>query len=444
MPLQQTPVKFGDMVDKVIGKNLRIFPILFTQFKHLQYAFFDSKQMNGEGAMSIDIRTVPGITPSLTVDGFSVAWADHSIADFNTTVGVAATPITLTAGAGTFPVADTSGFSKNDHILILKGATANEDEVEIIVRRIVNGTSFEGEVIRHNGSETIPASVKIKEGQQVERLYNPRNDNDVDFKAVYTPGYKEYKSYIQHFTRTLTFTKAELNKIYTYEGMAAKEVENKFKFAVSVIFQEINKAIYKGRNRGPGAGEFDKMEMLGLETAVNHCGTRFTVTNPANAVNDLYGQISLAYQSGIIGTGDPLMLLCNTQFISELAKADRDKIRYTDKVVEKLNYEVKQINTPFGSATLVVDQAMRTLYPTGTAFIVPRSMISLFVRENDVGDHKEKFVTRADRSIRVDEWVTRAKESRTFDITVELGMIIGGLSLGKNAPIRMITNFTIA
>ena len=58
----------GEVVQEIVGKNLRIFPIMYKQFKHIAYAFFDVNQLAGEGGLTVSPKEIPGIEPSITVD----------------------------------------------------------------------------------------------------------------------------------------------------------------------------------------------------------------------------------------------------------------------------------------------------------------------------------------------------------------------------------------
>jgi hypothetical protein len=51
----------GTVLNEVMNKNLRMFPILRKQFKHLTYVFFDVKQLMGQGGMTLKIKDIPGI-----------------------------------------------------------------------------------------------------------------------------------------------------------------------------------------------------------------------------------------------------------------------------------------------------------------------------------------------------------------------------------------------
>lgn len=429
----------GQVVQDVVGKNLRLFPILFKQFKHIQYAFFDVKQLAGEGGLSLKPREIPGIDATVTVDGYAVKWLDYSMFDFNTTVTSTNAALAVTANQITLVVGDTSGFAQNDTVFVIKAASGTSDELNGVVSSITNATTMVVTLTKVNTSTTIPGTVAVLAAQTVERGYWRRNDNDDISRASSAFNYKEFKSYVQHFSRQISFTKAELNKVYVYEGDAKMEAQKKFMYNLGILFQEVNKAIYKGSNESPGGGALQKMEMLGLEQVVTECGTRKVITGASVAYSELLNEINIAHQSGSVTSDEPVMLLCNDSFLSELSKINMDKIRYT-AFVDKLKLNVPKLSTVFGEVDIVRDPMLNKLYTTGTAYIVPRSMIKLWVRENQDFNPKGG-ITRADQSIRLYERITNIRETKSYDMEFELGMIVGGMSLGNRCPVRLVTQF---
>ena len=182
------------------------------------------------------------------------------------------------------------------------------------------------------------------------------------------------------------------------------------------------------------------MEMLGLETVTTECGTRKVISTPTAAYDELIGELNISYQSSSgLGSNEPLMMIVNDEFLTELSKIERAKVQH-NVVVKELDLEIQRLSTIYGSVTLLRDPMLSRLYRTGTAFIVPRSMVKLWVRENQEFEPK-KGITRADQSVRLYEVITNLREQKSYDMEFELGLIAGGMSLGTRCPIRMITNF---
>ncbi len=428
----------GSVTQEIVDKNLRLFPILFKQFRHLQYAFFDVKQLAGEAGLSLKMKEVAGIEPTLTVDGVSVKWLDYALFDFTTTVTSTDAALAVSGGDITLVVGDTSGFSVNDTIFVVGNNPGTSDQLDGIVKAVSNATTLVVTVTRKNGTNTIGATVAVTAAQNVERGYWRRNDNDEILRPASSYNYKEFHSYIQHFSRRIEFTKQELNKEYKYEGDAKAEASKRFSYNIAVLIQELNKAIYKGRNIAPGAGANDKMEMLGLEEVCRENGTIVSLGSATTPVKDLMDQLELSFRSGAIMGEEPIMLLVNDKFLSSLATSNGDKVRY-DKYVDELKYEVPTLATIFGAVDIVRDPMLNRLYNYPVAFAAPRSLIKLWVRENQKFEPKGG-ITKADQSIQVYPVVHNLREKELFDVEFEMGLIAGGLSASE-CPFRMITNF---
>lgn len=146
----------GQVVQDVVGKNLRLFPILFKQFKHIQYAFFDIKQLAGEGGLSLKPREIPGIDSTLTSDGYAIKWMDYSMFDFHTTVTSTNAALAVSSGDITLVVGDTSGFAVNDTVFGIKASSGTSDEFNGVVKSITNATTMVVTLTKVNASTTIP------------------------------------------------------------------------------------------------------------------------------------------------------------------------------------------------------------------------------------------------------------------------------------------------
>lgn len=431
----------GGVVQEVIDKNLRLFPILFKQFKHINYAFFDVQTLAGEGGLSLKPKEINGIESALTVDGTSLKWLDYALFDFNTKIAANAT-VTLSSTSGTFTVGDTSGFAVNDRIVGVKSDDGTSDEFEGIVTSITNGTTMVVTVTRYNGSTTVNATqaIVVKAGQVIERAFWARNDNDEILRPSNLYNYTEYKSVIQHFSRRIEFTKAELNQEYRYEGDAKSLAAKKFGYQIAILIQELNKAIYKGINRMPGAGANDKMEMMGLEFICEQAGSIKDLSASTQPLLDFYNELEKSFRSGAIAGEEPMMMLCNDKHLTQLSRSNRDLVRY-DKFVEVLNYTIPSISTIYGNVDIVRDPMLNKLYNYPVAFVLPRSLIKLWVRENQ-DYNPQGGINRADQSIRLYEVIHNLREKKMYDIEFEMGIIAGGLS-ATDCPFRMIKNFHV-
>ena len=431
----------GWVVDEVINKNLRLFPILFKQFKHLQHCFFDVKQLTGEWGMSLKPKDIPWIESTITVDGSAIKWLDYGLFDFNTKIKTAVTGWTIWA-TNDFDVDDSAWFAVNDIIAIIRNEAWTSQAIDGIVTAIPDSDTITVKVqtldlVEVSGWE----SFDISAWARVERLYWTRKDNDEITRPSANYELKEYKSYIQHFSRRLEFTKAELNQEYVYAGDAKEMVAKNFSYNLWILFQEVNKALYKGKNRWPWAGANDKMEMLWLEHIARENGAIIDLSWAADPIKDLFAQFEKAFQSGSVLGHESLTLLVNDKFLSELSRAELDKVVYNEKV-DALDMSIPTLTTAFGKVELVRDPMLNKLYAGfSVAFTMPKSLIKLWVRENQTFQPKG-WITKADQSIRIYPVVHNLREKELFDMEFELWLIAGWMS-ADDSSYRMLTGFTM-
>jgi len=435
----------GVVLDTVVGKNLRIFPIMYKQFKHIAYCFFDIKQLSGENpGLTVAPKDIPGIEPSITVDGYSIKWLDYNTFDFTTAVKTAISSDTTVLAAGNdIVLKDNSGFAENDTIYFKMNADGTGHDIDGTVKA-VNGDGETVTVIISSvdGAAVVAGTTKfqVAADQEVVRGYWTRNDNDEITRPSSVYNYKEYQSYIQHFSRRITFTKAELNKLYKYEGDAKAEATKRLNYNIGIMFQEINKALYKGRNIAPGAGN-QKMEMLGLEEINRQNNSIHDLSSNASGsamLDAFYKIIEECQLSGSVASNDTITLIVNDRFLTELGRFREEKIRY-DRVVDKLDMVIPTLATVYGDVELVRDPMLNTLYNYSVAFTLPKALVKLWTRENQEFNPKGG-VTRADQSIHFYDVINNLREQKSYDMVWECGLIAGGLS-AKQSPYHMIKNF---
>ena len=445
----------GGVLNEIMGQNIRAFPIMFRQFPHIAYAFFDIKQLAGEGGLTLKPKEIPGIEYAETVDGVSVKWVDYALFDFSTTITTGQSTALSGGILAMTGLADTSGFAVNDRIQIVTDSSlplSASNEFDGIITAIDSSTAIHVQILRLAqapgnsttagfSTQTITtSSATASTAQYVQRIAWIRNDNDEITRSSQLYNYTEYQSYIQHFSKRIEFTKAATNVVYKYESDAKTALIKKFSYQIGIMFQEVNKTIYKGMNLAPGVGANAKMEMMGLEYICNTCNTVVDLSTSTKPLYDLNNQFELAFQAGSVLGNEPMMMVVNDKFITEINKTEREKIRY-DKPVTGINFEIPTLTTAYGSVQMVRDPVLTKLYNYPVAFIFPRSLIKLWVRENQDFEPL-RGISRADQSIRVFEVKHNIHEKRLFDLEFELGMIAGGLSLGSLAPFRMIKNFS--
>lgn len=429
----------GTILEEVVGKNLRIFPIMFKQFKHIAYCFFDVKQLAWENpGLTVAPKEIPGIEPSITVDGYSIKWLDYNTFDVTTVIdSVSASALSSYEFSFDVPTGVWASFAVDDTIYIKSDGT--HDDIDGTITAISTDT-LTVKVSTVNGvAATASNTISVAANQEVVRWYWKRNDNDEVVRPASTYNYKEYQSYIQHFSRRITFTKAELNKEYKYEGEAVAEATKRLNYNIWVMFQEINKAIYKGKNIAPSAN--DKMEMLWLEEISRELWNIHNLSGSTDMLSDFYAIIEEAQQSGAVASNDTITLLVNDRFLTELGRFRDQQIRY-DKIVDKLDMTIPTLATVYGDIELVRDPMLNVLYNDSVAFTLPKALVKLWTRENQEFAPKG-WVTKADQSIRFYDVINNLREQKSYDMVWECWMIAGWMSANQS-PYHMIKGFASA
>ena len=247
--------------------------------------------------------------------------------------------------------------------------------------------------------------------------------------------YAQYSVALQ----TQTTRHNELNKEYKYEGEAVAEATKRLNYNIWVMFQEINKAIYKWKNLAPSAT--GKMEMLWLEEISRELNNIHSLASSTDMLSDFYAIIEEAQQSGAVASNDTITLLVNDRFLTELGRFRDQQIRY-DKVVDNLEMTIPTLATVYGDIELVRDPMLNVLYNTSVAFTLPKALVKLWTRENQEFAPKG-WVTKADQSIRFYDVINNLREQKSYDMVWECGMIAGWMSANQS-PYHMIKGFACA
>lgn len=434
-----------EVLQNLADKNIRIFPILKEEFKTLAYAFFDTATLSGQDAngnpmtkTTIQPRNLKSIESTLTVDGESIKWYDYAITRFKSTIAGDATIIGA-AGVYTFTLTDTPNVAVGDKFFLTK-ATAAQSEVDGIVAGFDNGAkTVDVKVETVDGETATGADIVVKAGQNAARGSWLRNDNDEITRSSGLSGYDEFQTYVQHFSERMTITKQELNKIYELEGEAKRLASQRLATHIHSIISGVAEQLYKGRNTASGAGDTEKLQMLGLEEVCRRAGTIVDLSASASMEKDLRAEIGAAIRGASKLGGSQISLLCNSSFLDQLSEIDQDKIRYDSKVTA-LEVTFPKYITPYGEVEILRDPILDELYGYSTCFTAPLGFVKLWVRENQDFDPKAG-ISRADQSIRFYEVVHNLREKDIFDMEFECGLLPGGMMTGAY---RMIKNFAVA
>lgn len=423
---------------ELIKKGMKLFPLLYRQFKHVGRAWFDVDVLNdGSKARSLMMKNLPNITPTLTVDGEAVFWNDYGMFDFSTDIKTKNTAA-LVDYIGTYEVTSSSGFAVGDTVYIIGNADGTSSAVDGVITQIPNATSIKVKVKRVNGADaTATNAINVEKGAKVRRGGWLRNDQDEITRPIYTSNYMEFKSYVQHFSRRVTFTKAEINQEYRFAEEVQKFVENRIFTQMAILIHELNVALYKGTNEAPTSQ--DKKQMLGLEKVCYETNGVVDLKSSTDPIKDLFKEFQKAQTSNAVSGTQRLQVLCNTEFLDEIAYTERDKIRYNEQV-KALDFVVPVLSTPYGEVELLADPVLNELYAGPVAFTMPRELVTAWYRENvGVSEDGTKLI-KDDRSVRVYKVIDNVRERDSYDFTFECGVVYGGMGADVT-PYRMIKNF---
>ena len=439
-------ISLWQVLQNLVDKNIRIFPILREDFKTLAYAFFDTVSLSGQDAMwnpmtktSIQPRNLKAIESTLTVDGESIKWYDYSITRFKTTVVTTNAALAPVAWEFSLVVTDVPLLAAGDKIFFIKTVAA-EHEIDAIVTAVNTATktiTFKVETydgVIHNGT----TNISVQAGQFVHRGSWLRNDNDEITRTSALSWYDEFQTYVQHFSERMEFTKAELNKIYELEGEAKRLTSQRLASHIHTIISGVAEQIYKGRNAASGVGVSAKLQMMWLEEVCRRAWTIVDLSASTNMARDLRVEIGLAVRGASKLGWSQISLLCNSTFLDQLTEIDLNKIRYDNKVTALETVFPKYI-TPYGDVEILRDPILDELYGYSVCFTAPLSYIKLWVRENQEFN-PTAWITRADQSIRFYEVIHNLREKDIYDLEFECGLLPWWMMTGAY---RLIKNFKV-
>ena len=434
-----------EKLSEIVDKNVRIVPILKEDFKTLAYAFFDIFTLSGTDSKgnpvtstTIAPRSLKGIETTLTVDGESIKWYDYAVKRFKSTV-VANATLTAAGWLFTAEITDTPLLARWDKIFFIKSVAA-ESEIDGIVDSVdtaANTVTFKVESV--NGVTYTSGTIAVRANQLVSRGAWLRNDNEEITRSSAIAGYEEFTTYIQHFSERMEVTKKDLNKVYTLEEEPKKYVDLKLGAHIHTLVSGVAEQIYKGRNKGSGVWNLDKMQMLGLEEISRRAGTIVDLSSETDMEKALRREAALSIRGASKLGGSKISWLCNSAFLTELSEIDQDKIRY-DKKVDVLETVFPRYLTPHGEVEILRDPTLDELYPYSLVFMAPLDYVKLWIRENQDFEPKSG-ISKSDQSIRFYAVTHNLREKELYDMEFECGLLPAWM---MTWAYRMVKNFTVS
>lgn len=408
--------KVGDQVVKAEWKWLYVFQVMHKYFKNLLYMFFDFNNMSNK---SLTNKLLPIEATIAWEDWVSLTWYDHNNFDVEilaTVVSASATTIDVTTI--TWDVnAKTTWFEVGDQILVVKADGTS-------ARRTI--TAITATVI------TVNSAVAIAVGDKIIRIYYVLA-REAEITRWFSKGsYIEYKSFFQNFGREVRFTKTDLNKSYLFEKDAKSYVIKIIEINMQILLQEFCKAVWLGQNDDDNA----KPEMLGIDTAI----TQLAVKNPSviedfsvytsddEKIAAFMDQLELAGSSGAILPWETLTMACNRKMLSALGRLKKDDIVYNEKITA-IDFTIFKFQNMFSQVEFFHDPILDSLSQKSLGYILPKSLMSLRFRQNQIVDENKNVQT--DRpEIKFTKKVHNIHDLAIFDMYFEAATVLGWLSSG--------------
>lgn len=400
----------GSVLNAVEGTWLYMFPILHKYYKHLNYLLFD---YNKPGK-TLKSKFLP-IEGTITTDGKSITWYDYSMFDVETVIAANA------ASSTTITVPKTGWYEVGDTIVVTRKSGSTLSNEKRVITAVAADTSV-----------TVNTAVVVEAGDKIVRAFYVQEAQKEITRGASTWDYTEYKSFFQTFARTLAFEKSQLNRSYFFEKSAKEYISSMFGHNMNILLQEFNKALYLGGNV-PGA----KSEMLGIDTAIEKVAATdssvkvdfSTAANDDAKVTMFMDAIEKASSSGATNSGDVITVVANRKFISKLGRLKKDDIVYNEKVVE-IDFEIVKFKNMFGSVEVIWDPMLDTLSQDTLAYMLPKSLMTLKFRQNQVLVDERGTIEAAKWEITVKRKIDNIPDVSEFYMYFEAALVLGGLSSG--------------
>jgi len=176
--------------------------------------------------------------------------------------------------------------------------------------------------------------------------------------------------------------------------------------------------------------------MLGIDTAI----LKAAETDPSiivdfdgmtddQKVTAFMDAIEKASSSGATNSGEVITVVCNRKFMSALGRLKKDDIIYNDKIAE-IDYEVIKFKNMFGNVEMIWDPMLDTLSQKTIAYMLPKSLITLKFRQNQVVTDERGGIEGAKGEIAIARKIDNIPDVSEFYMYFEAALVLGGLSSG--------------
>lgn len=266
-------------------------------------------------------------------------------------------------------------------------------------------------------------------GDRVMKLYNGRNDCDIITGSYQQNPYSFRHTFIQHISFKHEVTKVELNRSYAEEQGVIAYIKNKMQGLSEQMVDQMASAFYMGRNRNPNNsvtytradGSTARLpgETMGILPALFDAHynnpqlgliqSAKELLTDADKVKLILEQLLQVQMSGAIARGSTVTMVMDSMAISKFMQMNNAWNKFTgfmvtntDNVNKKFTLPV--IHTPYGPTEIMTDYKFEQIMGnSGNILFLPRELIKMTQRENDMYDITSGSVTKATPGFKFEE-----------------------------------------
>ncbi len=465
-----------DYLKPMQGKLMPMYRSYFKWYPSITDLLFDYEQAldpnSGKMLQNIVFKSFPSVKFGDFYDGNFITWGEwyFTPTDFVITQDYNAPTLELEIAYKSDPLTPTLGtdyqsgwrgsIGKFDTILIFRNDPAATDEDEcchqLIQKTVVDVDAASG-TITFEKTSAGDTGFTFKKWDIVKKLYRGRNDGDEITNTFGVIPTNAKRSYLQHFSYTLDFTKAELNKAYASERGVLDFIANRIFNANLAMVREMWYAMWRGRNRGAvslwGANNTLPAETQGIITGIYESNANNPELDLITSMDNLLTseekvrhilEVVLNVQnSGMIKKGEVVTLVCNQQAITAMLQMNNAWNKFTGFTVNTndnttKNFGLPIIQTPNGKIEFMQDVLLSEMYPNeGVIVLMPKSMIGMTARPNQSIEVPTGSIKKATLGFNFED-VTMPKqhEVRSYDVWTEMAIVIAGLDSGAYRMIQ--------
>ena len=182
--------------------------------------------------------------------------------------------------------------------------------------------------------------------------------------------------------------------------------------------------------------------MLGIDTAIEKIATTdatvkvdLTGETDDEKVTSIMDAIEKVSASGATNSGETITVVANRKFFSALGRLKKDDIVYNDRITE-IDFEVVKFKNMFGNVEVIWDPMLDTIAQKSTAYLLPKSLITLKFRQNQVVTDERGSMEAAKREICIARKIDKLPDVSEFYMYFEAALVLWGLSSGAYLKIE--------